>query len=66
MKLTKEQGQRALARPRGVEVCDKCVQLLGSVRWARKDEPRGMVLESVQGRNQVAEFKDVHGVRDFA
>ena len=41
MKLNKEQSERLL-RKRGIwvsDACDKCGQLLGSVRWTRKDEP---------------------------
>lgn len=40
MKLTREQNQKLL-RERGIWVtnaCDKCGQLLGAVRWTRKDE----------------------------
>jgi hypothetical protein len=41
MKLTKEQCQKLL-HDRGIWVtnaCDKCGQLLGSVRWTRRGEP---------------------------
>jgi len=41
MKLKPEQSQKLL-RDRGIwitEACDRCTQLLGSVRWTRKDEP---------------------------
>jgi hypothetical protein len=41
MKLSREQSQKLL-RVRGIwgtEACDKCGQLLGSVRWTRKSEP---------------------------
>jgi len=40
MKLTREQSQKLL-RERGIwikDACDKCGQLLGAVRWTRKDE----------------------------
>ena len=40
MKLTREQSQKLL-RERGTwitDACDKCGQLLGAVRWTRKDE----------------------------
>jgi hypothetical protein len=41
MKLTPEQSQKLL-QERGIwitEACDRCGQLLGSVRWTRKGEP---------------------------
>jgi hypothetical protein len=41
MKLTCEQSQRLL-HDRGIRItdaCDKCGQLLGSVRWTRRGEP---------------------------
>ena len=41
MKLNKEQS-RKLLRERAIwiiEACDKCGQLLGSVRWTRRGEP---------------------------
>jgi hypothetical protein len=41
MKLKREQSQKLL-RDRGIwvtEACDKCGQLLGSVRWTRRCEP---------------------------
>jgi ssDNA-binding Zn-finger/Zn-ribbon topoisomerase 1 len=41
MKLTREQSRRLL-QERGIwitEACDRCGQLLGSVRWTRKGEP---------------------------
>jgi hypothetical protein len=40
MKLTREQSQKLL-RERGIwitEACDRCSQLLGSVRWTRRGE----------------------------
>jgi hypothetical protein len=40
MKLTREQS-RKLLQERGIwvtEACDKCGQLLGAIRWTRKDE----------------------------
>lgn len=40
MKLTREQSQKLL-HERGIWItnaCDKCGQLLGAVRWTRKDE----------------------------
>lgn len=41
MKLSREQSQKLLLE-HGIwitEACDKCVRLLGAVRWTRKGEP---------------------------